>query len=61
MNKSVKILLGFATGALAGIVTGLLLAPDKKSEKEKAPKKKKEKVDEDLPPFFEKAKEEFDC
>lgn len=60
MNKTTKILLGFATGALAGIITGLLLAPDKKSEKTKRSKDCKENGEEDLPPFFQKAKEKFD-
>lgn len=60
MNKTSKILLAFTTGALAGIVTGLLLAPDKRVEKIKK-SKKKEEPEENLPPFFDSSNEEFDC
>lgn len=61
MNKTAKILLGFATGALAGIVTGLLLAPDKVSEKEKKSKKQEQKEEDDLPSFLKKTKDHFGC
>ena len=60
MNKTAKILLSFATGALAGIVTGLLLAPDKASEKRKGSKKQQEKVEDESSPVFQKAKEHYD-
>lgn len=60
MNKTSKILLGFLTGAVAGIVTGLLLAPDNPTEKEKGTKRKKDKTGDDLPPFFKEVKEDLD-
>lgn len=61
MNKTSKILLGFTTGALAGIVTGLLLAPDKRTEKDRRSKSRKEDSEEEKPLFFEKATMDFDC
>lgn len=39
MNKTSKILLGFATGALAGIIAGLLVAPDNDTRKDLISKK----------------------
>lgn len=61
MNKTSKILLGFTTGALAGIVMGLLLAPDKKSEKLRATIKQEGDPEKDLSSFFERTNDEYDC
>ncbi|WP_127127427.1 hypothetical protein [Pseudoflavitalea rhizosphaerae] len=57
MNKTEKILLGFTTGVIAGMITGLLLTPDNRIEKEKKreKRKRKEKPEEESPLFFEKA------
>lgn len=60
MNKTSKILLGFLTGAIAGIMTGLLLAPDHPTGKTKGTKRKKDKTGDDLPPFFKEVKEDLD-
>lgn len=35
MNKSTSVLIAFAAGAVAGLVAGILLAPDKGSETRK--------------------------
>ena len=35
MNKSAKIIIAFAAGAAAGVLAGILLAPDKGSETRK--------------------------
>lgn len=54
MDNSTKVFLGFMTGLFAGVVAGVLLAPDKG---DKTRRLLTDKALEQLNPSFEKAKE----
>ena len=61
MNKTTRILLAFTTGALAGIITGLLLAPDKNAKKKQASEKMHKNLADDLEKYFQNNKEASGC
>jgi gas vesicle protein len=60
MGNTGKILTALAAGAAIGIVTGILLAPDKGSETRKKIKEKGKKFTNDVKDKFRKGKEKFD-
>ena len=60
MGNTGKILTALVAGAAIGIVTGVLLAPDKGSETRKKIKAKGKKFKDDVKKKFHKGKDKFD-
>jgi gas vesicle protein len=59
MNNTGKILTALAAGTAAGIILGILFAPDKGSETRRKINEQGKKVADDLKDKFEKGKEKF--
>jgi gas vesicle protein len=59
MNKTGKTLLAIATGAVAGIIIGVLFAPDKGSETRRKSREEGEKLADNIKNKFCGAKEKF--
>jgi gas vesicle protein len=60
MSNTGKILTALVAGAAIGIVTGVLIAPDKGSETRKKMKEKGKKFADDVKNKFNKGKEKFE-
>lgn len=59
MKSSSKILISIAAGAAAGLIAGILFAPDKGTETRKKIKRQKEKFADDVKDTINKGKEKF--
>ncbi|CAN5435762.1 hypothetical protein BH11BAC5_BH11BAC5_09440 [soil metagenome] len=59
MNNAKKILTAIAAGAAAGLILGVLFAPDKGTETRRKMKKQKEKFTDELKDKLQKGKDRF--
>jgi gas vesicle protein len=60
MKNSNKIFTAIAAGAVAGLITGILFAPDKGTETRKKIKKQKQKLADEVKDKINKGKEKFE-